>query len=113
MTTIQIDPIRTITAGKVDIGAFRTYPKGYKPPDEGPQEYQSIPLNKVEDFGVHCKNYYPLNITYFKSSLDSAILNSMWTTYWKNTLTANPLRTNAEYLTSQVADLGAKLEQVF
>lgn len=25
---IVIDPIRTVTAGKVDIGAFRTYPKG-------------------------------------------------------------------------------------
>ena len=31
--------------------------QGYKPPDEGPSEYQSIPLNKIEDFGVHCKQY--------------------------------------------------------
>ncbi len=31
------------------------YLQGYKPPDEGPSEYQSIPLNKIEDFGVHCK----------------------------------------------------------
>ena len=29
--------------------------QGYKPPDEGPSEYQTIPLNKIEDFGVHCK----------------------------------------------------------
>lgn len=40
---------------QVEIGAFRTYPEGYKPPDELPSEYQSIPLNKIEDFGVHCK----------------------------------------------------------
>ena len=31
--------------------------QGYKPPDEGPSEYQTIPLNKIEDFGVHCKQY--------------------------------------------------------
>lgn len=31
--------------------------QGYKPPDEGPSEYQSIPLNKIEDFGVHCKQW--------------------------------------------------------
>jgi hypothetical protein len=37
--------------GKVEIGAFRTYPEGYKPPDEGPSEYQTIPLSKIEDFG--------------------------------------------------------------
>lgn len=29
--------------------------QGYKPPDEGPSEYQTIPLDKIEDFGVHCK----------------------------------------------------------
>ncbi|XP_013852148.1 COP9 signalosome complex subunit 5 isoform X2 [Sus scrofa] len=53
---VVIDPTRTISAGKVNLGAFRTYPKGYKPPDEGPSEYQTIPLNKIEDFGVHCKH---------------------------------------------------------
>lgn len=31
--------------------------QGYKPPDEGPSEYQTIPLNKIEDFGVHCKQW--------------------------------------------------------
>lgn len=56
---IVVDPVRTISAGKVNLGAFRTYPKGFKPPDEGPSEYQTIPLNKIEDFGVHCKSYYP------------------------------------------------------
>ena len=53
--SFQIDPVRTISAGKVNIGAFRTYPKGYKAPDEAQSEYQSIPLSKIEDFGVHCK----------------------------------------------------------
>ncbi len=27
---IVIDPVRTISAGKVNLGAFRTYPKGKK-----------------------------------------------------------------------------------
>uniref|UniRef100_A0A915MFQ6 MPN domain-containing protein n=1 Tax=Meloidogyne javanica TaxID=6303 RepID=A0A915MFQ6_MELJA len=83
---IVIDPIRTISAGKVDIGAFRTYPKGYKPPDEPQSEYQTIPLNKIEDFGVHCKQV--------------------------NTLCSNRLITNSHYITSQVYDLAAKLEQI-
>jgi COP9 signalosome complex subunit 5 len=109
---IVIDPIRTITAGKVDLGAFRTYPRGYKPPDEGPSEYQTIPLNKIEDFGVHCKQYYTLDVTYFKSSLDNKVLDALWNTYWVNTLSSNPLVTNADYITSQLADVAAKLEQV-
>ncbi|KAK8696892.1 hypothetical protein V6N13_113064 [Hibiscus sabdariffa] len=30
---VVIDPTRTVSAIKVEIGAFRTYPEGYKPPD--------------------------------------------------------------------------------
>lgn len=94
---IQIDPVRTISAGKVNLGAFRTYPKGYKPPDEGPSEYQTIPLNKIEDFGVHCKQYYSLETSYFKSSLDRRLLDCLWNKYWVNTLSSSSLLTVNSY----------------
>uniref|UniRef100_A0A8C8YIX8 COP9 signalosome complex subunit 5 n=1 Tax=Prolemur simus TaxID=1328070 RepID=A0A8C8YIX8_PROSS len=90
---VVIDPTRTISAGKVNLGAFRTYPKGYKPPDEGPSEYQTIPLNKIEDFGVHCKQYYALEVSYFKSSLDRKLLELLWNKYWVNTLSSSSLLT--------------------
>jgi COP9 signalosome complex subunit 5 len=108
---IVIDPVRTISAGKVCLGAFRTYPKGYKPPNEEPSEYQTIPLNKIEDFGVHCKSYYSLDVTYFKSSLDRRLLDSLWNKYWVNTLSSTSLLTNADYTTGQIFDLSEKLEQ--
>ena len=108
---IVIDPTRTISAGKVNLGAFRTYPKGYKPPDEGPSEYQSIPLNKIEDFGVHCKQYYSLDVSYFKSSLDCKLLDSLWNNYWVHTLSSSSLLTNSDYTTGQILDLADKLEQ--
>ncbi len=107
---IVVDPIRTISAGKVNLGAFRTYPKGYKPPDEGPAEYQTIPLNKIEDFGVHCKSYYSLEVQYFKSPMDKRLLDSLWNHYWVNTLSSSPLLSNAEYTTGQINDLADKLE---
>lgn len=68
-------------------------PQGYKPPDEGPAEYQTIPLNKIEDFGVHCKQYYSLEVSYFKSSLDRRLLDSLWNKYWVNTLSSSSLLT--------------------
>nr|CAD7258476.1 unnamed protein product [Timema shepardi] len=108
---IVIDPVRTISAGKVCLGAFRTYPKGYKPASEEPSEYQTIPLNKIEDFGVHCKQYYSLEVTYFKSSLDRRLLDSLWNKYWVNTLSSSSLLTNADYTTGQIFDLSDKLEQ--
>jgi COP9 signalosome complex subunit 5 len=41
-----------MAAGKVEIGAFRTYPPNYKPPDAVASEYQSIPLDKIEVLAV-------------------------------------------------------------
>ncbi|KAL0372025.1 UNVERIFIED_CONTAM: COP9 signalosome complex subunit [Sesamum calycinum] len=104
-------PTRTVSAGKVDIGAFRTYPDGYKPPDEPVSEYQTIPLNKIEDFGVHCKQYYALDITYFKSSLDCHLLDLLWNKYWVNTLSSSPLLGNGDYFAGQISDLAEKIEQ--
>jgi len=76
----------------VDIGAFRTYPEGYKPPTTGkPEDYQSIPLSKIEDFGVHANAYYPLEVQIFKSSLDDHLLHLLWNKYWVNTLSQSPL----------------------
>jgi len=61
---VVIDPTRTVSAGKIEIGAFRTYPEGYTPPDEPVSEYQTIPLNKIEDFGVHCKQVFNAPVCY-------------------------------------------------
>lgn len=97
--------------------------------EEGPSEYQSIPLSKIEDFGVHCKQYYSLDVTFFKSELgnfartfflllffyvlcsDSHILSALWNTYWLNTLSSSPLLTNAGYINNQIGDLSLKLRQ--
>ncbi|KAG8980636.1 COP9 signalosome catalytic subunit rri1 [Tulasnella sp. 427] len=107
---VVIDPNRTISAGKVDIGAFRTYPEGYKPPNAS-TEYQSIPLNKIEDFGVHANQYYPLDVQIFKSKLDDELLGLLWNKYWVNTLSSSPLISNRAYAVSQLNDLAAKLSK--
>jgi COP9 signalosome complex subunit 5 len=106
---VVIDPNRTISAGKVDIGAFRTYPENYTPPNISTSEYQSIPLSKIEDFGVHANQYYPLEVEIFKSSLDAELLGMLWNKYWVNTLSQSPLISNRAYSVSQLADLHQKL----
>jgi COP9 signalosome complex subunit 5 len=108
---VIIDPIRTCAAGKVEIGAFRTYPEGYKPPEQGPAEYQTIPLAKIEDFGVHADQYYTLDVSFFKSGLDAQMLDLLWNKYWVNTLSSSPLVGNRAFVAGQVADLADKLEQ--
>jgi COP9 signalosome complex subunit 5 len=107
---IVVDPHRTVASGKVEIGAFRTYPEGYRPPGGGPSEYQTIPLDKVEDFGVHAAQYYPLEVSFFKSALDGALLDALWGKYWVSTLSSSPLAATRELAAGQLADVARKLE---
>jgi len=108
---VVIDPHRTMAAGKVEIGAFRTFPENYKPPDAGPSEYQTIPLDKIEDYGVHSNSYYPLETSFFKSSMDAKLLEVLWDRYWINTLSTSPLVTSRAFVEDQMWDLAQKLEQ--
>lgn len=108
---IVVDPVRTMSSGKVEIGAFRTYPPDYKAPDDVPSEYQTIPLEKIEDFGVHSKRYYQLNMTYFKSTLDSSLLDLLWNKYWARSLSSSPLLQDEAFVVQQIEDLGKKIAQ--
>uniref|UniRef100_A0A6U0QD08 MPN domain-containing protein n=1 Tax=Prasinoderma coloniale TaxID=156133 RepID=A0A6U0QD08_9VIRI len=109
---IVIDPVRTVAAGKVEIGAFRTYPENYKPPEaRGSSEYQTIPLDRIEDFGVHANQYYPLDVSFFKSAGDSQLLDLLWSKYWVSTLSSSTLVSNRAFIAGQIADLAGKLEQ--
>lgn len=111
---VVIDPHRTISAGKVEIGAFRTYPEGYKPEDSGSsaEGMAAVPMAKAADFGAHANRYYSLEVSHYKSSLDNKLLEGLWNKYWVQTLASSPLFTNREYVTSQIADLAAKTREL-
>eukprot|EP00698_Gefionella_okellyi_P013594 TRINITY_DN3733_c0_g1_i1.p1 TRINITY_DN3733_c0_g1~~TRINITY_DN3733_c0_g1_i1.p1 ORF type:complete len:339 (+),score=78.66 TRINITY_DN3733_c0_g1_i1:64-1080(+) len=107
---VVVDPKRTMAGGKVEIGAFRTYPETYTPPDDFGQQQMSIPKGKVEEFGLHFKKYYQLPIEFFKSSVDTQLINLLWNKSWVNSLTASPLVANREYTTGTIIDVVDKLK---
>jgi COP9 signalosome complex subunit 5 len=112
---VVIDPDRTVSAGKVEIGAFRTYPKNHVPKNkqytDDSDDYQAIPQDKIADFGVHANSYYPLEVTHYKSTLDSHLLGLLWNKYWTSTLSQSPLFTNRAYANKQIADHAAKIKE--
>ncbi|KAH9867210.1 hypothetical protein IAQ61_007802 [Plenodomus lingam] len=121
---IVIDPDRTVSAGKVEIGAFRTYSTEYveakdkaggasKSRSGGTDSdgFQTIPLGKIEDFGAHANHYYSLQVSHYKSSLDAKLLEALWNKYWVQTLSSSPLISNREYGTKQISDLARKTQQ--
>jgi len=113
---VVVDPHRTLAAGRVELGAFRTYPEGYTPPggDEpgGGARFEAVPLAKAEDFGVHCRAYYPLEVSYFKSAADAALLDALWGRYWAATLAASPLGATRALAAGQTADVAGRLGSV-
>ena len=60
-----------MSAGKVEIGCFRTYPEDYVWNKESSGKANTmVPLDKLEDFGIHALKYYQLEHSFFKSKLD-------------------------------------------
>ncbi|PHH89225.1 hypothetical protein CDD83_6457 [Cordyceps sp. RAO-2017] len=110
---VVIDPDRTISAGKVEIGAFRTYPgthehEAARPASDGAQ---AVPLAKAAEFGAHASRYYSLEVSHFKSSLDAHLLELLWHKYWVQTLSQSPLLTNRDFGSKQMLDLSSKIRE--
>jgi len=109
---VVVDPERTISAGKVDIGAFRTYPDGHKPSSgHRDDEFRCVPLSKIAEFGAHASRYYPLEVTHFKSTLDTRILEVLWDRYWVATITSSPLLKNHDFTSKQMQDLARRVSR--
>jgi len=94
----------------VEIGAFRTLPAGTTNRDF--ESDQPIPMEKIQDFGLHMKHYYSLPIEFFKSSLDAKLLMQLWSKYWIDTISQSPLLVNREFTSQMVADCVAKLQSI-
>ncbi|KMU85944.1 COP9 signalosome complex subunit 5 [Coccidioides immitis H538.4] len=68
-------------------------------------------VHKVEDFGAHASQYYSLEVSHFKSTLDTKILSLLWNKYWVATISQSPLFTNRDYITKQMADMSEKIKK--
>jgi COP9 signalosome complex subunit 5 len=111
---VVIDPDRTVSAGKVEIGAFRTLPPelhAAQAKSSSSSDAKSVPSAKAADFGAHANRYYSLEVSHFKSSLDTQLLDQLWHKYWVQTLSQNPMFTNRDYGNKQLLELGASIKQ--
>ena len=54
-----------------------------------------------------CLQYYSLDITFFKSSMDVHMLDLLWNKYWVSTISASPLLSNREFAGGKVRQTAA------
>ena len=107
---IVIDPVRTMTSGKVELGAFRVYPAGVSAPASSSSGWEPVPSDLIEEFGVHKDEYYKMEVSYFKSKSDASLLDLLWEQYWVSALATNALISNEEYFAESITKVSRKLE---
>ena len=105
---IVIDPKRTVSSGKVDIGCFRTFPENYKGKTS---DFESVPMNKIEDFGAHADKYYKLDHSIFKSELDQNQFEYLWNHYWVQTLSNSSLLLSKDSVANEIQDISEKVKK--
>ena len=108
---IVVDPKRTMSAGKVEIGCFRTFTAPYAEQQkaQGQKGKTAIRMDKVEEMGNHWHRYYQLEVSYFKTPSDEMLLERLWNDYWVDTLSLSPMLTNAKEITNSVLDANQKI----
>jgi COP9 signalosome complex subunit 5 len=110
---VVIDPIRTATTGKIDIGAFRTYPEGQAPrQNQSNTTADGVPEDKILDFGKWHTEYYQLDIEYFVSSADLPIVESLCSRLWINGLKKDEMNDNKKYFTEKLTDMTHKAKKI-
>ena len=105
---IVIDPKRTVSSGKVDIGCFRTYPDDYKGKSS---DFDTVPMDKIEDYGLHASKYYKLEHSIFKSELDQSQFEYLWNQYWVQTISTSSLLFSKESMSKSIYDISEKLNK--
>ncbi|KAL0221597.1 hypothetical protein RCL1_001451 [Eukaryota sp. TZLM3-RCL] len=108
---VVVDPVRTSAAGRVEIGSFRTFPHGYDDRSENTYSTSTtvVPSAKFEDFGANWREYYQLETSFFKTSRDEKILQSLFRRFWSQTLASSPLKTSLPFLTDTLVDLHTQM----
>ena len=86
--------------GHGSTGAFSPAPVG------------DIPNEKMLEYGAHATKYYALEVSHFKSTLDTLLLEQLWDKYWVQTLSQSPLFSNREFSTKRMRDLNNSMMNI-
>jgi COP9 signalosome complex subunit 5 len=61
---------------------------------------------------LHAHKYYKLEHNFFKSGLDTTLLERLWNEYWVHTLSSSPLLSNQDIICKSVINIVDKLGQM-
>jgi COP9 signalosome complex subunit 5 len=125
MIALVVDPVRSISTGKVEIRAFRTYPAsltggaggfGTTAAATGGAAPRAVVADvsdaRQKEFGAWAHCYYEVPIVVYKSAADAQQLQLLWAQYWVTLLCSSPLTTNRTFLTERLRQVEGKLAEL-
>lgn len=104
---LVVDPFRTLSNRKVEVGCFMTYNQDTS--SNKSNFIENIPLNKAQEFGYHANKYYKLDHQFFESKFESHIIKLLYKNYWTETLSSNVVQLNNSYTKSLIEDMSSKI----
>jgi len=107
---IVVDPINTLASGKVNVKCFRTFSEKYV--NQVKVVNESIPSDKLKDFGAFADKYYQIEHSFYKSPKEEDLLEVLWSKYWIESISSCPTRNLKEYTTKKLEDIATKAEMV-
>ncbi|KAG8347086.1 putative metallopeptidase [Trypanosoma vivax] len=131
---IVIDPVRTMASGRIDIRAFRTLPEATEeqqkqscgnsrtrgnsaqlPIDVARENIRmqgnTASASVVKEYGAHACQYYELPVTLVRSKNDEIQLDCLWSRYWIQCLSTNPLSANRHVTAQEVHHITNALKE--
>jgi COP9 signalosome complex subunit 5 len=103
---LVVDPISTVVTGKVQLGAYITYPPDSKRDSEVP------PPDLIQKYGSAAYKYYELELMYYRTPLDTVVLSDIITKSYGQAISCSPLRLNANFVGEKVMEAGLKLKRL-
>jgi len=108
---IVFDPLATVSSGKPRIGAFRVFPEQYKP--RNPINWTAAQTIYGLDYpGVYKDQFYPLEISIFKSSLDSILFDQLYQQFWGKQLSSSKNLLTRDFVTAKLTVATQSIEKL-
>lgn len=91
---LVVDPLRGVSKGRPEIGAFRCYPPTYTPPRGTAPDGEIWSDERLRNarWGESCVSYYQLEVEYFMSSSSASLMGMIARDFmWTRVLSSTPV----------------------
>lgn len=100
---LVIDPINTMSSGKVHLGAFNTFEKN---------DFETeIPPEVKARYGDAANNYYELGVKLFTTELDRAVISDIIQKSYASSVSCSPLYMNSKHFGDVVQEISKQVNR--